>query len=216
MISKLTGYDDLFAHDAKYHRSCYSHYISKYNIQAFLNKLEINKKPTAEDSTILSNSDKIESTRDSHSDSSYSFVSETANINICKEQIAQNEYIILHQAAGILKKHMKNFSSPRKDFPAPHDINQNEFTKQVPNELLEFISWLIDDDSYNDLEKNINSKAIIPCNIIMALFDKIYKKNFFQFGLGLYVHHLVRSRQLLDLLSEIGISYFIFLGVFIN
>ncbi|KAK5643914.1 hypothetical protein RI129_007759 [Pyrocoelia pectoralis] len=60
--------------------------------------------------------------------------------------------------------------------------------------LLEFISWLIDDDT------------AISRNIIMAQFDKIYKKNFYQFGLGLYVYHLVRSRQLLDLLSEIGIS----------
>ncbi|KAK5638549.1 hypothetical protein RI129_012844 [Pyrocoelia pectoralis] len=76
-------------------------------------------------------------------------------------------YQILHQAAGILKKQMQNFKSARKECPAPHDINQDEFLKQ---------------------------------------FDKSYKKNFCQFGLRLYVYHLVRSGQLLGLLYKIGIS----------
>lgn len=40
----------------------------------------------------------------------------------------------------------------------------------------------------------------------MALSSKIYKKkNYFQFGLGI-VHHLVRSKQLLEILFENGLS----------
>lgn len=33
MISKLSGYEDLFAYDAKYHKTCYSQYISQRNIK---------------------------------------------------------------------------------------------------------------------------------------------------------------------------------------
>lgn len=34
VFSRMLAYTDLFAYDAKYHRSCYSHYTSERNIQA--------------------------------------------------------------------------------------------------------------------------------------------------------------------------------------
>ncbi|KAJ8942864.1 hypothetical protein NQ314_009928 [Rhamnusium bicolor] len=79
-----------------------------------------------------------------------------------------------------------------------------EFKKQVPKLLLTFVSWLIDDGAFNNLHNEV-AEAVIHCNIIMALSSKIYKKNYFQFGLGLFLHHLVRSKQLLDILSKIGL-----------
>ncbi|KAJ8964634.1 hypothetical protein NQ314_004743 [Rhamnusium bicolor] len=79
-----------------------------------------------------------------------------------------------------------------------------EFKKQVPKLLLTFVSWLIDDGAFNNLHNEV-AEAVIHCNIIMALSSKIYKKNYFQFGLGLFLYHLVRSKQLLDILSKIGL-----------
>lgn len=38
MIFKLTGYEDLYADDAKYHRLYYSHYIPPLNILASIRK----------------------------------------------------------------------------------------------------------------------------------------------------------------------------------
>ncbi|KAJ8932906.1 hypothetical protein NQ314_014350 [Rhamnusium bicolor] len=116
-----------------------------------------------------------------------------------------SEKLILHKAAEILKRQMREFQPQQRDFPVPENISQMEFEKQVPKLLLTFVSWLIDDGAFNNLHNEV-AEAVIPCNIIMALSSKIYKKNYFQFRLGLFLHHLVRSKQLLDILSKIGLS----------
>lgn len=49
MISKLSGYEDLFAYDAKYHKTCYSQYISQRNIKySFKINESINAKKNAD------------------------------------------------------------------------------------------------------------------------------------------------------------------------
>lgn len=192
MVSKLSGYEDLFAYDAKYHRSCYSHYISERNVKAIENKL---KRPSKQ----------IPQTVSQQEENNSSDQSNDAVDDIFTENNMHNEQLILHKAAEILKRQMREFQSQQRDFPVPENINTTEFEKQVPKLLLTFVSWLIDDRAFIDLQNEV-PQAVIPCNIIMALNSKSYKKKYFQFGLGLFVHHLVRSKQLLEMLSEIGLS----------
>lgn len=191
MISKLSGYEDLFTYDAKYHRSCYSHYISQRNIKAIKNKL---KKTPLQATQPSSKQD------ENSSDESDDAVDE----NYCStENIMHSEKLILHKAAEILKEQMREFQPQQRYFPVPENISQMKFKK--PKVLLTFVSWLIDDGAFNNLHNEI-AEAVIPCNIIIALSSKIYKKNYFQFELGLFLHHLLRSKQLLDILSKIGLS----------
>lgn len=192
MIWKLAGYDDLFAYDAKYHKKCFSTYLSERNVAAHMNRLNSTRKPsqTVEAQVLFQDSDT------SRSDSDIEIPMNTAD----------TETQILHRAAEILKKHMHSFNPDHSDFPLPHDINEAEFEKQVPEVLLRFVTWLIDDDAYSNASTDLGSKAAIPCNIIMGLFKKQFRRNYFQFGLGLFIHHLVRSKTLLDLLSSMGIS----------
>lgn len=194
MISKLSGYEDLFAYDAKYHKLCYCGYIADRNIRAYQNKGKVSDGVSNLNYTSASS----ETSGSEQNDSAKSIETDTGNI--------ENEMLIIHKAAGILKKYMHDFKFSQTYFPSPDDINQTEFKKQVPNMLLKFVSWLINDDFYNTLDVEIDTKAVVPCNIIMGLYNKKYKRNYFQIGLGLYIHHLVRSKQILDALSEIGLS----------
>ncbi|CAH1099477.1 unnamed protein product [Psylliodes chrysocephalus] len=89
-----------------------------------------------------------------HTDSTSS--DSTASYNEDFQVIKENEILILHKAAGILKKKIREFHIPQSNFPNPDDMNQVEFEKQVPNELLKFVSWLIDDDCY----ESVNDKII--------------------------------------------------------
>ncbi|KAJ8964633.1 hypothetical protein NQ314_004742 [Rhamnusium bicolor] len=92
MISKLSGYEDLFAYDAKYHRSCYSHYISQRNIKAIQNKLK--EKPQQVTQPLP---EQDENSSDESDD--------VVNENYCStENIMHSEKLILHKAAEILKK----------------------------------------------------------------------------------------------------------------
>lgn len=198
MVSKLAGYEDLFAYDAKYHKICYCQYIGKRNIKACQNKYDATTtfQPLPEQGVLS----------ESESTSSGSNVSSKIDKNEDLQIIEENEILILHRAAGILKKRIKTFNIPQTNFPTPDDMNQAKFLQQVPNELLQFVSWLIDDECYETVNDKIIEQAAVPCNIIMSLYDKVFRRNNFQMGLGIYVYHLVRSQKILDVLSNIGLS----------
>ncbi|CAG9760430.1 unnamed protein product [Ceutorhynchus assimilis] len=194
MISKLCGFEDLFAYDAKYHKSCYTHSISRRNIQATKNEM---KKSSDQLPQTLSKSEEYFSDESDTTDNENYFTTENNHDSGIQ--------VILHKAAEILKREIRKFQSEQKEFPMPENISSSEFEKQVPKLLLTFMSWLIDDNAFNNVESEV-AEAVIPCSIIMALVSKIYKKNYFQFGLGLFIHHTVRSKQLLETLSDIGLS----------
>ena len=58
----MLSYPDLFAYDAKYHRSCYSRYISPRNIKADRSKAKLEKAMNVHDKAVLSLSEEIERT----------------------------------------------------------------------------------------------------------------------------------------------------------
>lgn len=192
MISKLSGYEDLFAYDAKYHKDCYCAYIGSRNIKAAENKNIKNSVPLKNKSVLN------EEVLSSSSSDSFTIPAENNSHNNMDNEIA-----ILHRAAGILKNQIQGFDNHKRTFPTPNNINQKTFEEQVPEYLLKFVSWIIDDSSYDEVNKT-TPKAIIPCNIIMALSDKEYKRNYFQIGLGIYLYHLVRSKEIINILAEVG------------
>lgn len=79
---------------------------------------------------------------------------------------------ILHSAAGILRTQMAEFQI-KNNFPTPRDINKTTFENQVPPMLL---TCLIYEITYKEANNDKSSKAAIPCNIIMGLFNKNFKK----------------------------------------
>ena len=59
---RMLSYPDLFAYDAKYHRSCYSRYPSQRNIKADRTKAEAQKSLNDYDKAVLCLSQEIENT----------------------------------------------------------------------------------------------------------------------------------------------------------
>lgn len=49
-------------------------------------------------------------------------------------------------------------------------------------------------------------RAANPCNIVMRLYAKIYNQNNFHIDLGLHIYHVVRSKQVLGTLWQIGLT----------
>lgn len=54
-----------------------------------------------------------------------------------------NEKLILHKAAEILRRQMREFQPQQKDFPVTENISQIEFQKQVPKLLLTSCSYTL-------------------------------------------------------------------------
>lgn len=121
MVCKLAGYEDLFAYDAKYHKSCYCRYIGKRNIKACQNK-------SAATTTLQSIKDQSD-TSESETISSDSEPSTKIKSSEHSQTFEENEILILYKEAGILKKKIKEFKTPKSYFPTPGDINQRESLK---------------------------------------------------------------------------------------
>ncbi|KAK5648211.1 hypothetical protein RI129_003103 [Pyrocoelia pectoralis] len=182
MVAKLTSYHDLFAYDAQYHKSCYCSYISSKNIQAALKKDSV-KQPKSERNPSPSRISESSNTTDSDSP------------NATKSSIvSDSEMDILHKAAGIIRKEMLKIDNKPEKVPHPSELNFSTFDSEVPQLLSLFISWLLDGQRY----------AIIISNLIMGLFDTVYKQNSFHIGLGLHIYHITHSKQIMELLSSLG------------
>ena len=59
---RMLAHSDLFAFDAKYHRSCYSHYISDRNISAARQRIQNEKQQSSYDESFLHVVELIEQT----------------------------------------------------------------------------------------------------------------------------------------------------------
>lgn len=103
---------------------------------------------------------------------------------------------------------MSELDGAHKNIPSPDDINITEFAKQVPKILLTFVSWLVDNDKFQNAseeELSSNTKAVASSNILMGSFTE-YSGNNFGTALGLYIYHTVRSRKIINLLHKFGLS----------
>lgn len=153
MISKLANYEDLFAHDAMYHKLCYSIYISQKNVSACRKKTQKTDEDLQKEEPYLSNSDS----------------SDSNDNNIFKSNFF-SKIQVLHEAASLLRKEMSEFELINRGFPTPEVMNRQTFQSQVPNVLLLFISWLIDANVY---EKVSNTAITLIYSMLFYLFRQM-------------------------------------------
>ncbi|VDI64050.1 Hypothetical predicted protein [Mytilus galloprovincialis] len=66
-----------------------------------------------------------------------------------------DEDLILHKAAGILRKHIGDVVIQSDAYPSPADTSLSQSQKIMPTILKTFICWLIDGDSYETVNKTM-------------------------------------------------------------
>jgi hypothetical protein len=121
-----------------------------------------------------------------------------------------DEYQILYQAAGILRKmirdHHSNFSS-HSEYKSANALNTETLLNELPHELYKFVSWVIDETSYENVSvpEKENIKAMGICTNILNSFDKKRNRTSFGLNLSLYIHHAVKSKKIIDVLFKLGL-----------
>ena len=284
---RMVKYPDLTAHNAKYHRSCYSHYISERNVNAAIRRCTSAEKP--EDllfrklvehieGTVLSNKkmvtslsklkyqyEEYSSTESKGASPIYSwtlkkrlknyfgdklvFIHQSGKSDIvcssditvgtalrkatelqdqlqneddvhqtqydCDSTLCQDDEVqILHKAAGILRHCMADISYSGEYYFPSTEISKKKCAEFVPDVLYNFISWLTDANSYEDVSScsnqpfdKSNMSIVAICHDLIGLSRSIVTP--VTLGLGVYIHHEFGSRKLLDDLHAMGhsISY---------
>ncbi|CAC5382505.1 unnamed protein product [Mytilus coruscus] len=69
-----------------------------------------------------------------------------------------DEDLILHKAAGILRKHICDVVTQSDAYPSPADTSLSQSQKIMPPILKTFLCWLLDGDSYETLSTNDKPK----------------------------------------------------------
>jgi len=288
---RMLCHPDLFAFDGKYHRSCYSHYISDRNVQASVNTMQeqplsthdkafhklaheieqtVLSKKTPRVSTLASErhnfiSIKIEmgipqqeaqqySTwklkqrlkgyfqgklsfieRSGYSDllcsSSITVgdaLNKAANLhaelsdqdepdlaelsNTPSMPMEMDEALVLHRAAGILRKSMADITDSPDTYISAAKIEVGHCRSEVPDALYDFIVWSTSARDYQNV--TTTNEADVPdlrvlaiCHNIIALCQKV--KTALTLGLALQVHHDFGNMHLVDVLHNLGhcVSY---------
>ena len=266
---RMLCHPDLFAFDAKYHRSCYSHYISKRNIRAARSKNESEsnfsvydlafKELTVElSNSIFSSRKTVMLLKDLHtrflelletgssSDTSYaswklkqklqayygykiSFIerpgltdfvcsssvtvgdalrkaselqteikeseeSMLADMSLdCKEN---EENVVLHRAAGILRASMTNIDDMKNEYVGSDGIKVEACRNFVPDILYDFITWCTSSKDYENAvsssdvdedKKQPDLKVLSICYGIIS-HSRVVKTPL-QLGLAIKVYH---------------------------
>lgn len=281
---RMLSYPDLFAFDAKYHRTCYSHYISDRNIKAARKKVESELEFTSYDTalniltkelkgSIFSSRKTVLSLKDLNarfieilgssgaSETNYaswklkqklkafygerlSFIQRPGLTDlVCSSSVTvgdalkkaselqseleesdrpmiedesvnfvqDNENLILHRAAGILRERMRTIETKRDEYVGSDGIKVEECRKFVPDTLYDFISWCTSTKDYenvvsssdnDDNSKGPNLKVLSICHGIISLGRNIDTP--MQLGLANQVFHEFGSKKLVELLSSLG------------
>lgn len=193
MIGKLSMYSDLFAMDAKYHQACYSHYISSRNLK-YCKKSDVYSK---------ANHDHLTETI---SDTSSSSNEEPDRVE------EENDLIILHKAANIIRKALLNQNtSSTSSYASQESITIENCKSEVPIELLYLVSCVLNKDDYNSakISETVNIPILATCNALMGNFKKIVpssKNCLLSLCLGLQVYYTTKSKQNIELLYKMGYS----------
>jgi hypothetical protein len=128
---------------------------------------------------------------------------------------SDDDYVILHRAAGIIRNLISGLTFQSQGYDPSGKINTSESKAFVPDGLYDFIAWCtskkdfdgaVSYDSVNDLGK-INMKVLAICHNLISLGCKIGTP--ITFSLGVRMHHVHGSKELIDDLNSSGhsISY---------
>lgn len=103
MQGRLQFYENLFAADAKYHKFCYSKYVSRRNIKSVLNKQAtvsvLKEKEVAEEEQEKEKMNESDGPENTSEFSTSEERESTENL-----LTGENDLLVLHKAAAILKK----------------------------------------------------------------------------------------------------------------
>jgi hypothetical protein len=282
VYQRMVAHPDLFAYDAKYHRSCYSHYISERNVNAAQRRgsTTLKSEDLAFDElveyisgTVLSSKKTVtslSSLRDQYvtyfneserPDSVYSWGLKKRLINhfgdtlvfidrigksdiVCSSDVTvgtalskaaelqeqlqddvemqsllespsnhEDEKIVLYKAAGILRHRMADIHASREHYLPSADISKKKCADFVPNVLYDFISWLVDDNSYKNVSSCSTESVKTSVSTVSICHDIIGQcRNILTpvtLGLGVYIHHEFGSKKLVEELHAMGhcVSY---------
>ena len=122
-----------------------------------------------------------------------------------------DESIILHRAAGILRRSMKTTQQLDKEYYSSDEMNIDAQQKFADPHVLKLLGWLCDDDAYKsgndpDAQKLSKGAVSIACDIT-TLVTTIYSPK--HLGLAIYLHHKYGSRKLINEMYVLGyvVSY---------
>ena len=128
--------------------------------------------------------------------------SDDESINISK----QNDIEVLHKASQILRECIKNeVSGISSYFYSKHDMEIENVSSFVPELLLKFVSWLVDNTSFTNLVFCPNNiKIVYICHQIIS--QNLSIQTPLLFGLGIVIHHETGSKNLVNTLNSFGLS----------
>ncbi|CAM1154861.1 Uncharacterised protein g11448, partial [Pycnogonum litorale] len=123
-----------------------------------------------------------------------------------------DEALVLHRAAGILRKSMADITDSPDTYISAAKIEVGHCRSEVPDALYDFIVWSTSARDYQNV--TTTNEADVPdlrvlaiCHNIIALCQKV--KTALTLGLALQVNHDFGSMHLVDVLHNLGhcVSY---------
>ncbi|KAK3085631.1 hypothetical protein FSP39_006444 [Pinctada imbricata] len=119
-----------------------------------------------------------------------------------------NERQILHAAASILRKHMRETNFPNERYPSSAEMSLDYSLEYVPPLLKDFVMWFLDLDAYEtyDVEFSESREKTRKCLALAECILSINQGSFspFHLGLALQMHHMFGSRLLVETLHSHG------------
>ena len=131
----------------------------------------------------------------------------------CVNHVEDNEKLVLHRAAGILRECMTSIKGMSDEYVGNDGVKIQTCREFVPDKLHDFVSWCTSAKNYeivvssSDKEadkKQPNLKVLSICHSIIALGRKVNTP--MQLGLANQVYHESASKKLIELLSSLGHS----------
>jgi hypothetical protein len=133
---------------------------------------------------------------------------EETRIDIEDARETASEESIVHQACGILRKHIEQTRKIKGEYYSPVEVTLEGQRKYVDPLLYKAICWLIDQNLFKEAgDVPTDARYLsIACDITTLSTGIMSPKHL---GLAVYLHHTFGSRNLIDLLYCIGscISY---------
>uniref|UniRef100_UPI00358F875D uncharacterized protein n=1 Tax=Myxine glutinosa TaxID=7769 RepID=UPI00358F875D len=177
---RMLAFPDLFAYDAKYHRLCYSHYISERNITAAIRKSGEETMGTLHDEafdelkcyleqTVFSKTKTVTPLvhlKDEYVGYLVSLGDALRKATILQSMTDEPEYEdipsdvpsaidsemhTLHAAAGILRKHMADIEHVGNMYAPVEETDIQHCAEFVPNTLYDFIQWCTSEKSHTNV-----------------------------------------------------------------
>lgn len=133
------------------------------------------------------------------------------SIGFAVNEFDPSDSMILHKAASVVRKSIANVSFMSDSYPSSREIGIEKSVAFVPTPLIEFISWCTSRKAFEGAMSFADGCAtdnmlqiLAICQNVIGLSNNIPTP--ISFGLGIQLHHKFGSRQLIEVLHELGHS----------